>query len=118
MHMFESIFRGCSSLEYINLENAIINIEEDSYEYIFYEVIENILICSNDYEWNEILNGLNVTIYCDHNIEYHCFKKNLNKPYYKYICKQCGEDYYQIYNYTNYNNSYIYCNTTKLEKKI
>ena len=119
MSMIDSMFDHCSSLEYINLENSIIKIEEDYVEryseYMFRRINENILICSNDYKWNEIFKGSNITINCNNYKEYHCFKKNIDKPYYKYICKTCGKHYYQINNDTNINNSYIYCNSTQPE---
>ena len=109
------IFDNCSSLEYIDLENATI---DDYYKYIFNIINENILLCSNDYKWNEIINGSNITINCNNNKEYQCFKKNLNKPYYKDICKKCGENYFQMYNDANNNNSYIYIATKKHRKVI
>ena len=110
MYIYEYIFDKCPSLEYINLENATIESEDNYYyEYIFNRINDNILLYSNNYKWNEILNGSNITINCNNNKEYQCFKKNLNKPYYKDICKKCGENYFQIFNDTKNNNSYIYC---------
>ena len=120
-HVLEGLFSRCSSLEYINAENAKIYIEnEDSnynyyYNYMFYEINENIIICSNDYKWNEILKGSNITINCNNNTKYQCFKKNLNTPYYKDICKKYDEGYYQINDDENYNNSYINSYPTQIK---
>ena len=108
----DTTFYNCTSLLYINLENVLIKSDIGHLD-TFENTASNLIIYSNYEEWYSILGGSNIYIICNKNFnentQYKCHKKGLNIEYNKYICKRCGEFYYQIYNDSFNNNSYINC---------
>ena len=108
------MFCCCSKLEYINLENAIMNAAY--YSSVFSSTNNNLIVCSKHKKWNDLLNGIE-NIKCQN--LYNSFQENQFKCYQKNtiniaskdknICQRCGPNYYKIYNDTKNNNTYIYC---------
>ena len=102
-------FRLCSSLQFINLENF------DKRDFYIQTFTTNIIICSNYYSWgNVIFYGKNLTINCIedeiNNKEKRCFNNyeiTINNN--KFVCKVCGDNYYQIYKDINNNRTYSNC---------
>ena len=110
------MFQDCSSLQFINFGNTLINSQK--YIDIFKKSPENIIICSVDNNWNNILNGNNnggiISISCinngslDNDINAKsCYTKNTT--FNKQACAKCDTNYYQIYNSSSNNNSKISC---------
>ena len=99
------MFFGCSSLRYINFGNA--KKKEISYDKIFKNVNDNLIICGKNIDWNSIFPSewSSIDINCGSNSnEYKCYKKNTNTEYNKYLCKNtCGNNFYQIQNTNTYN---------------
>ena len=107
------MFKGCSSLLYINLDKATLQ-NINNKEGVFDGISDNIIICSKDSGWNSLLNGYNLLINCNNNLnsndnDIECYMKNNNIDYTKYLCDSCGQTYYQE-NKDNYiSNSNINC---------
>ena len=110
------MFNKCLRLEYINLENSNI-FTNYSYQDIFKELSDKLVICFKDKNWLNLLDGYDPFINCVYDIneinikeEFNCYKKyNLSIGYDINPCGKCGEFYYQFYNDTFNNNSNITC---------
>ena len=108
----ESIFVNSSELEYINLENTLIdriNISD-----MFEHVPDKILACSHNNFWENILSKCIIYINCTdingNSYEHKCFQKcsymNNNDAH---KCLICGSNYYLSNSKFNEFNSYINC---------
>jgi len=75
---FNYIFIYCYSLEYIDLENSMVNIKVDSFSAAFSGIKDNSIICTNDYKWFIGVTVENITIKCIDNKtcynEHKCYK--------------------------------------------
>jgi surface protein len=95
----DNIFANCPKLAYIDLENA--NIKSFiSAKNIFLNISNSLVICSNYDDWNNLLNGYEISINCDsisnENILYQCYKKkSIEIKNTDYLCNKCSENYFQ-----------------------
>ena len=109
----ESIFTGCSSLEFINLKGGNLAIE------LIYKLTrnkENLTICDDVNNYYATYFTSPQKMICDkgpiHNEDEKEFKctSNNSAHYNKHACEICGKnDFFQLYNDENINNSYIKC---------
>ena len=104
-----SMFNFCNQLKFIDLYNSSIYSPLTYFnEYLNYN--EKVIICVSQ---NIILEGNNINILLDNiyikNKEYNCYYKSLNNNLKEYISDICGNNFYEIYNDTNNNNSFINC---------
>ena len=108
------MFQDCSSLQYINFGNIQMKCQYSNDA--FKRTPENIIICSDDSKWNNIVKGSNISILCnnDGDLDYvinnkACYIKNSTVIINKQICMECGNNYYQLYNSSYKNDSKINC---------
>ena len=94
---FESMFYNTSKLEYLNLKIAGIKNNSNS-KNIFSLTNKNLVVCSENEKWNNLLSNDNLIINCFNNKDYEksfkCYKKivnnNLNNDN---LCDSCGLNY-------------------------
>ena len=102
------MFRGCSKLEYLNLKIAEIN-EQAGYNYIFTSVSPNLLLCSEKEDWGIFFNN-NISVNCvDNSYTYNCYMNDSWVKNNKYICENCGKNYFMKENDSKNNDSFINC---------
>ena len=106
--ILNNIFRGCSNLEYLNLKIAEIN-KQTNPLYIFKLVSPNLLLCSEKEDWGLFFTN-NISVKCTNNsYTYKCYINDSWIFNNKYICENCGENYFMKYNDSNNNDSFINC---------
>ena len=96
-------------MEYINskISEASSIVSKDN---SFQGTSSNFIICTEDKNWENILSQKAEVNCVNINYAYKCFMNNnegLNNN--KYICNNCGKNFYKIDNDQNNNNSYINC---------
>ena len=108
-----NMFEYCNSLEFLNLENSKIN--QPNTADIFAGIFNNIIICSNDDNWKNVLENNSINTFININCENYpdtdikCFQRNVQLTYNKYICSKCGRNYYMKNNVTINNMTYLNC---------
>ena len=110
------IFYGCLSLEYISLENSILN---NYYVNLFNTILnqnENITVLTKT---GVVLNGTEINISCNNYRNYKYFfgyNKIINGINSKIMCKLCGDNFFPDNGI--YDNTYINCNLIHPEDYI
>ena len=110
----DNFFNGLSSLQFIILKES--NILNPFVERISRINLENITICSDTYDYFENYFSESQKMICDKmseeeiEKEFKCFM-NHSLEYNKYSCEICEKDndFLQLYNNEDFNNSYIKC---------
>ena len=105
------MFYNCSNLVYINLKKAKIKTNSNTQE-IFRLTNDNLIVCSENDEWGELLSNNNQIINCikTKKIEFRCYKKLMNIGAYDIICDSCGLNYkIEVNNKSTDINCYYYC---------
>ena len=102
------IFFGCSNLEFINLENGYLDLSQD--ENILN--IDNLKVCSRYFNFTQMFSK-NILLNCANKIyeddnKFLCYSNN-NININAFSCDICGENFHQLYNDENNNNSIINC---------
>jgi len=101
------IFFGCSNLEFINLENGYLDLSQD--ENILN--IDNLKVCSRYFNFTQMFSK-NILLNCASKIyeddnKLLCYSNYININ--AFSCDICGENFHQLYNDENNNNSIINC---------
>ena len=110
------MFFKCSKLNYLNLKNAKIQ-SSTTIKRIFYSTSENLVVCSIDETWKNILSNYYSFLNCidivdNNNYEFNCYKShsNINIQFNNTdICQNCGNNYYKIFNNLYDNDSFVNC---------
>ena len=92
------MFYNCQALRLVHLNNSVLSGSFNSFR-IFDYISNNLHICTQDENWKNLLNANYFYVNCkdneNNNIEYRCYKNNINLIYNRYICDICDYNYYQ-----------------------